>query len=86
MCGLDGLRLGRPHRPHAVEVRRHGERRRGRLGGTDTFDAEDAECSRAFMRASLNDDNRSPAFGPEMPAPEQADAYSRIAAFAGRTV
>jgi hypothetical protein len=38
------------------------------------------------MLASLNDDNRSPAFGPETQAPEHADAYTRIAAFAGRTV
>jgi uncharacterized protein (TIGR03086 family) len=53
---------------------------------TDTFYAEVADRGRAFMLASLNDDNRSPAFGPEMPAPEDADAYTRIAAFAGRTV
>jgi uncharacterized protein (TIGR03086 family) len=53
---------------------------------TDTLDPEVAERGAAFMRASLNDDNRSPAFGPERPAPEDADAYSRIAAFAGRTV
>jgi hypothetical protein len=38
------------------------------------------------MLASLNDDNRSPAFGPETPAPEGSDAYTRIAAFAGRKV
>ena len=38
------------------------------------------------MVASLNDDNRSPAFGPERQAPDEADAYTRIAAFAGRTV
>ena len=38
------------------------------------------------MTASLNDDNRYPAFGPEMQAPEEADAYTRIAAFAGRTI
>jgi uncharacterized protein (TIGR03086 family) len=53
---------------------------------TDTFDPEVAERGRAFMLASLNDDNRYPAFGPEMQAPEKADAYTRIAAFAGRTV
>jgi uncharacterized protein (TIGR03086 family) len=53
---------------------------------TDTFDPEVAERGRAFMQASLNDDNRSPAFGPEMQAPEEADAYTHIAAFAGRTV
>ncbi len=53
---------------------------------TDSLDPEVAERGRAFMLASLNDDNRSPAFGPEMPAPEGADAYTRIAAFAGRPV
>jgi uncharacterized protein (TIGR03086 family) len=53
---------------------------------TDTFDPEVAERGRAFMLASLNDDNRSPAFGPEVQAPERADAYTRIAAFAGRSV
>ncbi len=52
----------------------------------ETFDAEVAERGRAFMLASLNDDNREPAFGPELPAPEGADAYTRIAAFAGRQV
>jgi uncharacterized protein (TIGR03083 family) len=53
---------------------------------TETFDADVADRGRAFMLASLNDDNREPAFRPEMPAPEGADAYTRIAAFAGRTV
>ena len=53
---------------------------------TDTFDPEVAERGRAFMVASLNDDNRSPAFGPEVQAPEEADAYTRVAAFAGRRV
>ena len=52
----------------------------------DTLDAEVAERGRAFMSASLNDDNRAPAFGPEVPAPTGADAYTRIAAFAGRAV
>ena len=53
---------------------------------TATFDPEVAERGRAFMLASLNDDNRGPAFGPEIAAPEEADAYARIAAFAGRAV
>jgi len=51
---------------------------------TGDLDAEVAERGLAFMRASLTEDNRSPAFGPEQPAPEGADAYRRIAAFAGR--
>ena len=53
---------------------------------TGDLDAEVAERGLAFMRASLTDDNRGPAFGPEQPAPEGADAYQRIAAFAGRSV
>ena len=53
---------------------------------TEPLDPEVAERGRAFMLASLNDDNRSPAFGPERQAPAAADAYTRIAAFAGRTV
>ena len=53
---------------------------------TGDLDGEVAERGLAFMRASLTDDNRGPAFGPEQPAPEGADAYQRIAAFAGRSV
>ncbi len=53
---------------------------------TRDLDPEVAERGLAFMRASLRNDDRSPAFGPEQPAPEGADAYQRIAAFAGRSV
>jgi uncharacterized protein (TIGR03086 family) len=53
---------------------------------TADFDADVAERGLAFMRAGLTDDNRGPAFGPEQPAPDGADAYGRIAAFAGRSV
>jgi uncharacterized protein (TIGR03086 family) len=53
---------------------------------TGDLDAEVAERGLAFMRASLTEDNRGPAFGPEQPAPEGADPYQRIAAFAGRSV
>jgi uncharacterized protein (TIGR03083 family) len=53
---------------------------------TETFEPEVAERGRSFMLASLNDGNRKPAFGPELPAPDGADAYTRIAAFAGRPV
>jgi len=50
------------------------------------LDPDVAERGLAFMQASLNDDNRAPAFHPEQPAPPDADAYTRIAAFAGRKV
>jgi uncharacterized protein (TIGR03086 family) len=53
---------------------------------TGGLDPEVAECGLAFMQANLTDDNRGPVFGPEQPAPDGADAYQRIAAFAGRPV
>jgi uncharacterized protein (TIGR03086 family) len=54
--------------------------------GTGALDPEVAERGLAFMQASLTPDNRGPVFGPEQPAPDGADAYGRIAAFAGRRV
>ena len=53
---------------------------------TGTLDPQPAERGLAFMRANLAEDNRSPAFGPEQRVPEGADAYQRVAAFAGRSV
>ena len=53
---------------------------------TGDLDAEVAEAGHAFMTSSLTDDQRGDAFGPEQPAPEAADPYQRLAAFAGRTV
>jgi uncharacterized protein (TIGR03086 family) len=53
---------------------------------TGDLDDEVAERGGAFLRANLTADNRRPAFGPEQPAPEGADAYQRVAAFAGRSV
>jgi hypothetical protein len=38
------------------------------------------------MAASMTDEMRGDAFAPERPAPADADAYQRIAAFAGRSV
>ena len=38
------------------------------------------------MTSSMTDEMRGDAFGPEQPAPADADAYQRIAAFAGRSV
>ena len=56
----------------------------GRSSGD--LDPKVAESGLSFMQANMPDDKRAPAFGPEQPAPEDADAYQRIAAFAGRTV
>jgi uncharacterized protein (TIGR03086 family) len=53
---------------------------------TSDLDAEVAERGLTFMHANLTETNRSPAFGPEQPAPRGADPYRRIAAFAGRSV
>ncbi|CAN5616916.1 TIGR03086 family metal-binding protein [soil metagenome] len=53
---------------------------------TADLDPEIAEAGHSFMSASMTDDKRGDAFGPEQPAPEGSDAYRRIAAFAGRTV
>lgn len=53
---------------------------------TEALDPKPAEHGLAFMQANLTDDNRSPAFGSEQPAPQSADAYQRLAAFAGRSV
>jgi uncharacterized protein (TIGR03086 family) len=53
---------------------------------TGDLDPEVAERGLAFMRANLTADIRGPAFGPEQAAPDDADAYERIAAFAGRAV
>jgi uncharacterized protein (TIGR03083 family) len=53
---------------------------------TADLDPDVAERGLAFMRASLTDDNRAPAFQAEQPAPDGVDAYARAAAFAGRKV
>ena len=53
---------------------------------TANLDPEIAEVGHAFMSTSMTDDKRGDAFGPEQPAPANADAYERIAAFAGRSV
>ena len=54
--------------------------------GTSDLDPEVAETGHAFMSSSLTADKRGDAFGPEQSAPDGADAYQRIAAFAGRAV
>jgi hypothetical protein len=51
---------------------------------TSDLDPEVAEVGHAFMVASMSDDMRGDAFGPEQPAPQGADPYERLAAFAGR--
>jgi uncharacterized protein (TIGR03086 family) len=52
---------------------------------TADLDPEIAEAGHAFMTASMTDDMRGSAFGPQQPVPDNANAYERIAAFAGRS-
>ena len=54
--------------------------------GTGELDQELADVGHSFMTQALTDDRRGDSFGPEQDAPEGADSYQRIAAFAGRTV
>lgn len=56
--------------------------------GRPTAGLDEAVAQRglAFMQTNLTSERRGPVFGPEQPAPDGADAYQRIAAFAGRTV
>jgi len=53
---------------------------------TAALDARIAERGLAFLHDNLTDSMRGAAFAPAQTAPEGADAYQRIAAFAGRTV
>lgn len=53
---------------------------------TSDLDPVVAERGLGFMSAQLTDDKRGAAFQPEQQAPAGADAYQRIAAFAGRSV
>jgi uncharacterized protein (TIGR03086 family) len=50
----------------------------------DRLDAAVAERGLAFMSRALTPENRGEAFGPEQPAPPDASAYERLAAYAGR--
>ena len=52
---------------------------------TDDFDPAVAERGLAFMQANLTEDNRGGAFAPAVPAPNGANAYQLVAAFAGRS-
>ncbi len=53
---------------------------------TDDFDPQVAEEGLAFMQANLTEDQRGGAFDPAQEPPAGANAYERIAAFAGRSV
>jgi uncharacterized protein (TIGR03083 family) len=53
---------------------------------TDELDPAVAEAGHAFMRENLGPEQREGAFDPEREAPTDANAYERLAAFAGRRV
>lgn len=53
---------------------------------TASLDPEVADVGLAFMTSSMTDDMRGDAFDPAQSAPVNADAYQRIAAFAGRSM
>ena len=55
-------------------------------GQTPPLDPAVAERGLAFMSGALTPENRGQAFGEEVTAPEDAPAYDRLAAFAGRSL
>jgi uncharacterized protein (TIGR03083 family) len=55
-------------------------------GQSPDLDPVPAERGHAFMAAALQPEMRGDVFGPEQPAPVGADAHTRLAAFAGRSV
>lgn len=54
------------------------------VGRPMPLDPEVAERGLAFMQQGLTADNRGPAFGPAVPVADDAPAYDRLAAWAGR--
>ncbi len=55
-------------------------------GQTPDLDSTPAERGHAFMSQVLKPEMREGVFGPEQAAPDDAGAYDRLAAFAGREV
>ena len=53
---------------------------------TSSLDPAVAEAGLGFMQGALTTELRGGAFGPEQAAPESAEVYARLAAFAGRSV
>ena len=84
---LSGGSGGFPEGMAAAELAVHAYDLATGLGrSTDDLDPEVAETGHGFMTASMTPEMRGGAFGPEQPAPATANAYERIAAFAGRRV
>ncbi len=70
----------------APEFAVHGWDLATAIGAADDLDESVAEDALEVMRQGLTDDNRAPSFKPEQDPPESANAYGRLAAFAGRSV
>jgi uncharacterized protein (TIGR03086 family) len=87
VAALDAGKGAFPEGMAAAELAVHTYDLATALGrATADLDPEVAEVGYAFMTSSMTDDMRGDAFGPEQPAPADADGYARIAAFAGRSV
>ncbi len=87
VAAFDAGESGVPEGMIAAEVAVHTWDLATALGrDTNELDPALAEVGHAFMSASLTDERRGNAFDPEQPAPDDANAYERIAAFAGRSV
>jgi uncharacterized protein (TIGR03086 family) len=83
--GTDGASIGPDWQ--SAEIAVHDYDLAAALGRpTADLDPAVAERGLAFMQANLRPEIRGEAFGPERPAPDGADPYQRIAAFAGRSV
>jgi uncharacterized protein (TIGR03086 family) len=54
------------------------------VGSSQPLDAEVAGRALAFMSQALTPQNRGHAFGPEVPVPDDAPVYDRLAGWAGR--
>ena len=67
-----------------LSINREVGREQDVRGQDRDLDPEVAERGMAFMSTGLTDENRGPAFGPEVQAPGDAPVYVRLAAVAGR--
>jgi uncharacterized protein (TIGR03086 family) len=56
------------------------------IGYDAPLDPDVAERALAFMGTALTDDMRGAAFAPAVPVADDAPAYERLAAFAGRAM
>jgi uncharacterized protein (TIGR03086 family) len=92
--GTDGtMKLGQGELPatwavgqHHADVAVHGWDLAKATGQSTDLDADIGQAALDWARQNLKPEFRGKAFGPEVPAPESAPLYDRLAAFFGRTV